>query len=77
MKKYYIAVVVTTTGLITFLHLTIYQEQSSYIVLGELYYIPLLFGALFFRFKGAILTYLFTSLLYLPFFFWKLDHIVF
>lgn len=69
MKKYYIAVIVITASLITFLHFLIFQEQSPYIVLEELYYIALLFGALFFGLKGAILTYLFTSLLYLPFFF--------
>ena len=69
MKKYYIAVIVITTSLITFLHLSIFQKQFPHIVLEELYYIPLLFGALFFGLKGAILAYLFTSLLYLPFFF--------
>lgn len=68
-KKYYIAVIVITTTLITFLHLAIFQEQFPHIVLGELYYIPLLFGAMVFGLKGAILTYLFVSLLYLPFFF--------
>jgi hypothetical protein len=67
MKKYYIAVIVITTSLITFLHLSIFQEQSPHIVLEELYYVSLLFGALFFGLKGAVLTYLFTSLLYLPF----------
>jgi len=69
MKKYYIAVIVITASLITFLHLSIFQEQSPHIVLEELYYVSLLFGALFFGLKGAILTYVFTSLLYLPFFF--------
>jgi signal transduction histidine kinase len=69
MKKYYIAVLVIFTLLITFLHFSIFQEQSPHIVLEELYYIPLLFGALIFGLKGAILTYLFVSLLYLPFFF--------
>lgn len=69
MKKYYIAVIVITASLITFLHLSIFQKHSPHIVLEELYYIPLLFGALFFGLKGAILTYLFASLLYLPFFF--------
>jgi signal transduction histidine kinase len=69
MKKYHIAFIVITASLITFLHLSIFQEQSPHIVLEELYYISLLFGALFFGLKGAVLTYLFTSLLYLPFFF--------
>jgi len=68
-KKYYIVVIVITTALITFLHLVIFQEQFPHIVLGELYYIPLFFGAMVFGLKGAILTYLFVSLLYLPFFF--------
>lgn len=55
--------------MITYLHMSIFQEQSPYIVLEELYYIPLLLGALFFGLKGAFLTYLFVSAFYLPYFF--------
>ena len=47
MKKYYIAVIVIATALITYLHLAIYHDQSPYIVFEELYYIPLFFGAIF------------------------------
>ena len=38
-------------------------------VLEELYFIPLLFGALMFGMKGAILTYLIVSVAYVPFFY--------
>lgn len=67
--KFYIAVIVASTLMITYLHMSIFQEQSPHIVLEELYYIPLLLGALFFGLKGAFLTYLFVSAFYLPYFF--------
>jgi signal transduction histidine kinase len=57
------------TFLITFLHLWILKKLSPHIILEELYYIPILLGALFFGLKGAILTYIFVSLSYVPFFF--------
>jgi signal transduction histidine kinase len=55
--------------LITSLHHLILQKQSPDVVLEEIYYIPILFGALFFGLKGALLIYLFASLSYLPFLF--------
>jgi len=67
--KYYIITIVVSTLLITYLHHSIFREQSPHIVLEELYYIPLLFGALTFGLKGALLTYLFVSAFYLPYFF--------
>jgi signal transduction histidine kinase len=54
---------------ITLLHYLILQEQSPLVVLEELYYIPLLFGAILFGLKGALVMYMFASLSYLPFFF--------
>jgi len=68
-KIFYTIVILTSTLMITYLHMSIFQEQSPYIVLEELYYIPLLLGALFFGLKGAFLTYLFVSAFYLPYFF--------
>jgi len=67
--KFYIVVIVASTLMITYLHMSIFQEQSPHIVLEELYYIPLLLGASFFGLKGAFLTYLFVSAFYLPYFF--------
>ncbi len=67
--KYYIALIVVTTLLITYLHLRLFRDPAPYIVLEELYYIPLLLAAFMFGLKGALLTYFFVSLLYLPFLF--------
>jgi len=67
-KIHYIVVIVAVTSLITFLHFSILKKLSPHIVLEELYYIPILLGALLFGLKGAILTYIFVSLSYMPFF---------
>ncbi len=67
--KYYILVIMVLTGLITYLHLAVFREPFTYVVLEEFYYIPLLIGALKFGLKGALVTYLFVSAAYLPFFF--------
>lgn len=67
-KTYYLVAIVFSVIFITFLHLLILQKQSPDVVLEELYYIPILFGALFFGLKGSLLIFLFASLSYLPFF---------
>ena len=56
-------------ALITALHFLVFAKYSPLVVLEELYYIPLLLGALWFGFQGALVTYILVSLLYLPFFF--------
>jgi two-component system sensor histidine kinase HydH len=68
-ERRYLILIATITGLITLLHLLVFANYSPLIVLEELYYIPLLLGALWFGLKGALLTYVIVSLLYLPFFF--------
>jgi len=68
-QNYYTATIVSSTLLITYLHHSVFREQSPYIILEELYYIPLLIGVLGFGLKGAFLTYLFVSACYLPYFF--------
>jgi two-component system sensor kinase FixL len=68
-KTYFVIAMATLIIFITSLHHLILQKQSPDVVLEELYYIPILFGALFFGLKGALLIYLFASLSYLPFFF--------
>jgi len=68
-KRYYAIAIVVFSLLITFLHLMVFEQQAPYTVLEELYYIPLLFGALMFGMKGAILTYLIVSVAYVPFFY--------
>ena len=63
--------------MLTLAHVLIFKQLSPRVVLEELYYIPIFFGALRFGLKGALLTYLFASLLYLPFFFgpWSLTYL--
>ena len=68
-KVYYMLAIALFTGLVTYLHFAIVQERFEHIVLEELYYIPLLLGALRFGLRGALLTYLFVSAFYMPFFF--------
>jgi signal transduction histidine kinase len=68
-KKYYIIAIAVSVILITSLHYLILQKQSPDVVLEELYYIPIFFGAFFLGLKGSLLIYLFASLSYLPFFF--------
>jgi len=66
-RKIYIIIIVVSALSITYLHHWIFQEDPRRIVLNELYYIPLLLGAMMFGLKGAILTYLLVSALYLPY----------
>lgn len=66
---YYIFFIVTVTLLTTFLHFTTMRELSEDVVLEELYYLPLLLGVLRFGLRGAVVTWLFVSAAYLPFFF--------
>jgi len=68
-KGYYILVIVTITFLTSFLHLATMRKFSPNVVLEELYYLPLLLGVLRFGLRGAVVTWLFVSAAYLPFFF--------
>ncbi len=68
-RKYYIIAIGIFLALLTLIHVLILQKLSPRVVLEELYYIPILFGALQFGLKGSLLTWLSASLLYLPFFF--------
>jgi len=68
-KIYYIIVIIALTLLISFLHFSVLKNLSPHIILEELYYIPILLGAIHFGLRGAIFTYTFVSLSYIPFFF--------
>jgi len=50
---------------IAWLHAMLIHDQITHSVVEELYYIPLLLGALMFGLRGALLTYLLVSVLYL------------
>ncbi len=67
-KKYYIAAIVLSSLFITYLHYsTIEKIHALHDIYRQLYYIPLLIGALVFGLRGTILTYLLVSILYLPY----------
>lgn len=68
-KRIYIVLIIVSTLVITYPHYSILGGLSPNVVLEELYYIPLLLGALVFGLKGALLTYLYISACYFPFFF--------
>ncbi len=69
-RKYYIIVIVLLTLIIMYLHLSVTPEDHSlHNILTELHYIPLLLGAIVFGLKGAVLTFIFITVLYLPYFF--------
>ncbi len=68
-KNYHILAIVTLTLLITYLHFGTMRQFSPRVILEELYYLPLLLGVLRFGLTGAIVTWLFVSAAYLPFFF--------
>jgi signal transduction histidine kinase len=67
-KALYIIGIIASAFLITYLHYsTVVTIHALHDIYRELYYIPLLIGALAFGFRGAFLTYLFISILYLPY----------
>ncbi len=67
-KKLYITCIVSSAAIITYLHYsTVERIHALHDIYRELYYIPLLVGALAFGLRGAIFTYLLVSILYLPY----------
>ena len=69
-NNYHIPAIVTLTMLITYLHFGTMWQFSQRVVFEELYYLPLLLvGVLHLGLKGSIITWLFVSAAYLPFFF--------
>jgi two-component system sensor histidine kinase HydH len=67
-RKYYVIVISSSILLITLLHYSTYEPlHAMHDIYRQFYYIPLFMGALVFGFRGAMLTYLFMSLLYVPY----------
>jgi len=60
-----IFLIIVLSALIAWLNTMLVHDHITHSVLEELYYIPLLLGALMFGLRGALLTYLLVSLLYL------------
>jgi two-component system sensor histidine kinase HydH len=70
-EKYFSGIaIVASISFITYLH---YSANHGILALHgiyrELYFIPLLFGALRFGLKGTLITYLFITVLYVPYIF--------
>ena len=68
-NNYHILAIITLTLLITYLHFGNIWQYSQRVVFEELYYLPLFLGVLRFRMKGVVVTWLFVSAAYVPFFF--------
>ncbi len=68
-NNYYIPAIIMLTVMITCLHFSTLWPFPQRVVFEELYYLPLLLGALHLGLKGSIVTWLFVSAAYLPFFF--------
>jgi two-component system, NtrC family, sensor histidine kinase HydH len=67
-RKYYTIVIGLSILLITLLHYSTYEPfHAMHDIYRQFYLIPLFVGALVFGLRGAMLTYLFMSLLYLPY----------
>ncbi len=71
--KYRIAVIASWTVLISYLHYsTIVSIHALHGIYAELYYIPVLLGVIFFGLKGAIGSFLFVLVMYMPYLFLNL-----
>lgn len=68
-KQYSVIFIVISTLLITGLHYVIPQARTHPTILEELYYMPILAGAIIFGMKGALLALSLASASYLTFFF--------
>ena len=67
-KQYFFFFIVASTLIITYLHYsTLSGINDLHNIFTELYYMPLLLGALAFGLRGAVLTLMFVTLLYLPY----------
>jgi signal transduction histidine kinase len=67
-NKYLVIFIIALTLVITYLHYsTLPGIHDLHNIFTELYYLPLLLGALAFGLKGAVLTFIFIAVLYVPF----------
>jgi signal transduction histidine kinase len=67
-RNVFLILIIFSTLLITYLHYsTLPQIHELHNVYAELYYLPILLGALVFGLKGSLLTYAGVSVLYAPY----------
>ena len=77
-RKYFIASIALLVVFITWLHYeTFVRIRALHDIYRDLYYLPALLGALVFGLRGALLTYLFSSVLYFFYIFthWTRDYL--
>jgi signal transduction histidine kinase len=66
-KKLFLTLITVSVVVITYLHYsTLPGVRDIHNIFSELYYIPLLLGALVFGLKGAVVTFIVVSVLYIP-----------
>jgi signal transduction histidine kinase len=66
-KNIFMIFIVVSVLFISYLHYsTIPQIHDLHNIFAELYYIPLMIGALVFGLRGAVITFMFVSALYIP-----------
>ncbi len=66
-KKLFVTLITVSVVVITYLHYsTLPGVRDLHNIFSELYYMPLLLGALAFGLKGAVLTFIVISALYIP-----------
>ena len=67
-RTVFVLLIITSTLFISYLHYsTLPQIHELHNVYAELYYLPILLGALAFGLKGSLLTYAGVSVLYVPY----------
>lgn len=66
-KELFVTLITVSVVIITYLHYsTLPGVRDIHNIFSELYYIPLLLGALVFGLKGAVVTFFIISVLYIP-----------
>ena len=66
-KKIFLMFIITSVLIISYLHYsTIPEIFDLHNIFAELYYIPLMIGALVFGLRGAVIIFIFVSVLYIP-----------
>ncbi len=69
-KKVFLIFIIVSVLLISYLHYSSAPEDHIlHTLYTELHYIPLIIGAIVFGIRGALITYISISVLYLPYFF--------
>lgn len=66
-KEIFLILIAASTIIISYLHYsTLPVIHDLHNIFAELYYIPLMIGALVFGMRGAVATFIFVSVLYIP-----------